>query len=356
MEFSEDQLNCIDEIECWKQLFTANDQVCTLGGYAGCGKTTVINHLAGEWPHAAVVCPTGKAAQVLRAKGTEARTIHSLIYYPDEQPDGTVRFKKKHASELNGTQQIIVDEASMVNCEVHDDLLSYGLPVLYVGDHGQLEPVGVNPELMKNPKLRLEKIHRQAMDNPILRLATAFREGRRVPYWSDPQGRLQVRPREDFVKLQRPDIQMICGFNATRHAANTRMRQELKLNAELICPGERIICLQNNRLFGIFNGQQFKVLDVGKARAKTIVLTIETDDGEPITMPCHVEQFGQNALEERRQDCAYMDYGYCLTAHKAQGSEFAEVLVLEEISKHWDARRWQYTVATRAKERLIYCR
>jgi ATP-dependent exoDNAse (exonuclease V) alpha subunit len=55
------------------------------------------------------------------------------------------------------------------------------------------------------------------------------------------------------------------------------------------------------------------------------------------------------------QKVALMDYGYCLTAHKAQGSEWEEVLVLEEIARGWDACRWRYTTTTRAKERLTYC-
>lgn len=73
-------------------------------------------------------------------------------------------------------------------------------------------------------------------------------------------------------------------------------------------------------------------------------------------LPCLREQFGQQPIKEfRSQKVALMDYGYCLTAHKAQGSEWNEVLVLEEIGRTWDPRRWRYTVATRAKERLVYC-
>ena len=72
------------------------------------------------------------------------------------------------------------------------DLLSFGLPVLFVGDHGQLEPIGTSAGLMADPHVRLETIHRQARGNPILRLATALREGRPTPYWDDPRGRLRV--------------------------------------------------------------------------------------------------------------------------------------------------------------------
>ncbi len=355
MEFSPDQQNAIDEINCWHDTFAhGNGRQLTVGGYAGTGKTTIINHLSQDWPAAAVCCPTGKAAQVLRSKGTPASTAHALIYIPKKTPTGRVIFRKK--PDLNGTKQIIVDEASMVDCQLYDDLMSFGLPVLFVGDHGQLEPVGPNPELMKAPKLRLEKIHRQAQENPILRLATAFREGRAVPYWSDPAGRLSIRPRKDFVELCRPEVQIICGFNRTRHDVNSRMRQARGVNHELIVPGERLICLRNNSFFGVFNGQQFVVDEIVRSKGKSITLRVFTDDGDPLELPCHRDQFGQSTMEEARRDTCYMDYAYAITCHKAQGSEHNDVLVLEEISTSWDPKRWRYTAATRARERLVYCK
>jgi exodeoxyribonuclease-5 len=251
---------------------------------------------------------------------------------------------------------IIADEASMIDHVLFWDLLYYGIPVLFVGDHGQLEPIGTNPGIMAAPTLRLEQIHRQALGNPILRLATAFREGRRTPPWEDPKGRLSVLKKYAFDGLISPDVQAICGFNRTRHGVNRRVRQMMGVGHTLVAPGEKLICLKNNRDWNIFNGQQVIVLDVIDRRRISIDLEVQTDDGRILTLTCLCEQFGRDPIKGFwEQDIALMDYGYCLTAHKAQGSEWDNVLVVEEIIDKWDARRWRYTAATRAKERLVYC-
>src|SRR5262249_49968513 len=149
----------------------------------------------------------------------------------------------------------------------------------------------------------------------------------------------------------------VCGFNKTRHDVNARVRRMMGPGRELVAPGERLICLQNNKRWSVFNGQQFTVLDVAHEGRRTIDVEVETDDGRSLVLPCLREQFGQDPLKDfRSKEILLMDYGYCLTAHKAQGSEWDTVLALEEIASAWDARRWRYTVATRAKERLIYCR
>src|SRR5262249_51141140 len=117
-----------------------------------------------------------------------------------------------------------------------------------------------------------------------------------------------------------------------------------------------LICLQNNRLYGIFNGQQVTVLDIGREGCHTIDLEVETDDGRILTLPALSRQFGHEEIKEfRSKEVALLDYGYCLTAQKAQGGEGEAVLAKEQIHSAWDARRWRYTVATRAKERLVYC-
>src|SRR5262249_44500082 len=210
--------------------------------------------------------------------------------------------------------------------------------------------------LMVNPKLRLETIHRQAQGNPILRLATAFREGRPTPRWEDPRGRLRVLGRGDFNGLVSPDVQAICGFNKTRHGVNARARQILGLGRELVAPGDKLVCLRNNKSWGIFNGQQVTVLDVAREGRRTIELEVETDDGRSLLLPALRQQFGHDLIKDfQSQGVALFDCGYCLTARKAQGAEWDAVLVLEEIARSWDARRWRYTAATRAKERLTYC-
>ncbi len=355
-EFSEDQQEALGKIFDWKHAPRGlNRQYLTMGGYAGTGKTSLVSHLIDLWGHGvAVGALCGKAAHVLRSKGVaHAQTLHSLIYVPFETFEG-VRFRKRQKLDPS-IASVIVDEASMVDHIVLRDLLSFNLPVLFVGDHGQLEPIGTNPRLMVQPEIRLEKIHRQAMDNPILRLASAFREGRPVPKWKDKEGRLDLTHQNQFWSLISPEYQMICGFNKTRHKANAIIREALGFK-ELVEIGEKLICLKNNKVHNIFNGQQVVVASIGAETKNRITLEVITDDDRSIYLPCWKPQFGQNAIDDFSQlDVALMDYGYCLTAHKSQGSEWPTVLALEEIANVWDAKRWRYTVATRAKERLIYC-
>jgi exodeoxyribonuclease-5 len=355
VDFSADQQQALDAILEWRAgRPRGENQYLTFGGYAGTGKTTLVSHLTGEWEGTATAAFCGKAANVLRSKGVDATTIHGLIYVPLRTHGNHVRYVLR--SSLPGVRTIIVDEASMVDHVLLQHLLSFRLPVLFVGDHGQLEPIGTNPRLMEAPHVRLETIHRQDRENPIISLATAFREGRPAQRWQDPRGRLSVLGRSEFHRLVSPDTQMICGVNETRHRVNKRVRELLRFGDRLVAVGEKLICLRNNRDWQIFNGQQMRVLDIGHETGSTIDLDVETDDGRTLTLPCLREQFGKKPVERFwSEGVALMDYGYCVTAHKAQGSEWPYVLILEEISSKWDARRWRYTAATRASQRLTYC-
>jgi exodeoxyribonuclease-5 len=353
LEWSPDQEAALWAAREWRR--SGSRPYLTIGGYAGTGKSTLVTELAKDWGDVAVCALWGKAAHVLRAKGTPATTIHSLIYVPRKDARGQVRYRRR--DHLGGTGTIIVDEAGMLDHVLLHDLLSFGIPTLFVGDHGQLEPIGTNPGLMKSPDVRLENVHRQALGNPILRAATAFREGREVPYSSDPRGRLEVVRKGEFDRRIAPAAQIICGFNPTRHRVNAMVRTMLGLNRFAVCPDDRLICLRNDKQCNLFNGQQVTVEDVGAISRRTTSVTVRTDDGRILTVECLTEQFGRDLIKEfRSKDVVMFDYGYCLTAHKAQGAEWDEVLVLEEISQFWDARRWRYTVATRAKQRLVYCR
>jgi exodeoxyribonuclease-5 len=302
---------------------------------------------------------SGKAASVLRSKRVDAQTIHSLIYAPIVDARGRVHFRRRATLQTPDNEPvstIIIDEASMVDEQLFDDLCSFGLPLLAVGDHGQLAPVGRDFGLMKTPDFRLEDVHRQAQDNPILRLATAFREGRPVPYWTDPRGRLNIAPKRQFDDYVCDGTQLICGFNPRRHCLNARVRGVLGFHGPLPHEGERLICLRNNRIYGLFNGQQVWCEAVHHVGAASIALDVRTEDENVITVRCHRDQFGRDTIHDHRDpNIALLDFGYCLTAHKSQGSEWDRVVVFEEIASGWDPRRWRYTVATRAKKSLVYC-
>src|SRR5262249_24761853 len=136
------------------------DQVQTLGGLAGSGKTVIVSALSDALPDFKVCALTGKAATVLLARGTKAGTIHSTIYEAIKRGMGVwLRLRQRSDIPCNG---FLVDEASMICRDLYDDLLSFGLPIIFVGDHGQFPPIGDDVFLMATPRYKLETIHRNA--------------------------------------------------------------------------------------------------------------------------------------------------------------------------------------------------
>ncbi|MBA3679254.1 AAA family ATPase, partial [Candidatus Saccharibacteria bacterium] len=186
---SGEQARALTAIGQWLKAFekNGNPQFLTLGGYAGTGKTTLLAALRTilntNRPEIRIsfAAFTGKAALVLKHKlktdnimqrGDSVSTLHSLMYHSEGSKDSAPSWRKR--DELKA-DLIVVDEASMVSEEIWQDLLSFGKPILAVGDHGQLPPIGSNFNLMDEPNLRLEKIWRQAADSPIISLATLAR-------------------------------------------------------------------------------------------------------------------------------------------------------------------------------------
>jgi len=324
----------------------------TLGGYAGTGKTTLVRSLKDRLPGFAVCAFTGKAANVLRKKGlSDASTIHSLIYIPVPEEKGQVHFELRENVEWSG---FIVDEASMVNVELYQDLKSFGRPMIFVGDHGQLEPVGNNPNLMKNPDYRLEKVHRNAGE--IAHFAEWIRLGKN-PEEFPTAGKVEFVPAYHKAallgsrKIMESVDQIICAYNATRLDMNLKMREFLGYKKKVEV-GERVMCLRNNKKIGLFNGMQGYVTQLHKGNQ----FDIDTEIGKFTRVSYHPDVWG---TEKIPQDIDLdgtnpFDYSYAVTCHKAQGDEWGDVMVIEQVCKNWDHVRWAYTAASRAKEQVIW--
>jgi len=323
----------------------------TLGGYAGTGKTTLVATLHELLPNFAVCAFTGKAATVLGRKGiADTSTIHSRIYKPVTELDGSVSFELRHRFEMNGIEGFLVDEASMVSRSIYEDLLSFKLPIVFVGDHGQLEPVGSDINVMANPMYRLETIHRNAGE--IARFAEHLREGKLANHYQS-KGKVKImyghRKMAEWVQYEAD--QMICAFNATRVSFNDLYR-EAAGRSGLVEPGERVICLRNNRQSGVYNGQQGIVKTVKLSKK---IMTVDMEGVGEVELEFCPEQFGQEKpLILQPYHVNLFDYGYCITAHKSQGSEWGRVVVKEERCNKWNHVRWSYTAASRAKDELIW--
>lgn len=346
-----------------------------LGGYAGTGKTTIMKEVIrriGRKLDPAPCAFTGKAASVLRRKGVyNASTIHQRMYQPVPQADGKTIWMRRGSIDQD---YWLVDEASMVSTDIYNDMRKFNLPMLFVGDPGQLEPVGENPELMRDPDITLTKIHRQAETNPILRLADMVRKGSGItlPIIPCPANLVLSRTpmwHKYWFEHEVADTQIICAFNSVRHKVNKDCRSRLGYAPQLLTVGDKVICLRNDYDYGVFNGQQFYVQKVrDENKDGTVIRADLVDDlGQNYrNIPMWKDVFGgkyeMKELEKDYRkfkdiDTCFFDYGYCVTCHKSQGSEWKKVIVLEQsyAAKMFDMNRWRYTAITRAAENLVYC-
>ncbi len=221
-----------------------------LAGYAGTGKTTLAKQIAQDTRGEVIFCAfTGKAALVLQRKGCEgARTIHSLLYRPVEMANGPPTFELNERSDGERASLIIVDECSMVDEALGRDLLALGTPILVLGDPAQLPPVkGVGYFTGSDPDFTLTEIHRQAADNPIIRMSMDIRGGRTLRPGRYGDSEVIARGGElDAERVMAAD-QMLVGRNATRMRNNARFRELRGTTSPMPIAGDKLVCLKNNK-------------------------------------------------------------------------------------------------------------
>lgn len=377
----------------------------TVGGFAGTGKTFTIAHLP-EWLPGVVIqfcAPTGKAAEQLRRKlpaGTAVRTIHSLLYHRvecercgcgncGELPGSLVPPQTCKKPVLNargvpaeeatwlydpawqraGTGEdgeppapapglLVADEASMINEIMFADLQRTGIPLIAVGDHGQLKPVKSGFSLMASPDLRLETIVRQRAGDPIIQMSAQARATGDISYGQQGPQAVKIYRSQWSWSLWAPGTMMVVARRKTRRANNLAIRAWQLGPAgagEVIAAGEPVICLKNSRQAGVFNGETFIVDEVGQVQELSVMLRC----GDR-WLNAAIAQFGcEDTLTSRETPpgTVLFDYAYAITCHKAQGSEAERVIVVEE---NWPVRgrgderqRWLYTAVTRARTELI---
>lgn len=357
----------------------------TVGGYAGTGKTTVTAHTVATlrslgFNNIGFCCFTGKAASVLRGKliangvlrDAYCGTIHSLIY--DVRLDSRGRVIGFDRKPTLNERLLVVDEASMVNEDIWNDLLEYKVPIIAVGDHGQLPPIkrpGA-PEfnLMKDPQFKLEKIHRQSLDNPILKLATLARTEGAIPHGKAGVGvscyyLKNAQVIEGALNYNRLRTTLfLCGINRSRVILNKAIRDALGYKTETPQIGEKVICLKNNRDAHIYNGVTGLVERCEIYDDRLYDLRVRMDDGVLFDGLALREQFNsESTIREpagfkpyEMKDVNLFDFGYAITVHKAQGSEADSVVLFMERARYMtdeDWKRWLYTGITRAKKYLL---
>ena len=333
-----------------------------LFGYAGTGKTTLARHVAdnadGKVLYAAF---TGKAAQVMRNKGCAgASTIHSLIYRARGSDEETPSFELWDDAPASKASLIVIDECSMVDAELGRDLLSFGVPVLVLGDPAQLPPVqngSAGYFTQAEPDAMLTEVHRQAQDDPIVRLSMAIRAGEPLEPFRDGDMQIVARADLDPQRVLEAD-QVLVGRNVTRRNYNKRLRERRGIADALPVAGDRLVCLRNNRKKGLFNGGLWSVKERG-ARKSLMTMRLMPDEpgmtrGVKVTVRPECFTGGIEDFDwTQRKPYDEFDYGYVLTVHKAQGSQWDDVVLFDESFAFPDSReRWLYTGITRAAKRL----
>jgi exodeoxyribonuclease-5 len=377
-------------------------QTFYLAGYAGVGKSALAKDLVSgsskKWLFAAY---TGKAAHVLSTKGCAgARTIHSLIYrFAGEakaaqiaalekelsSPDTTDIRRRAAAQELLQIQKtrgpkftrwetgpldsdevagVVVDECSMCNSELGRDLESFGKKILVLGDPAQLPPVrGGGYFTERDPDVMLTEVHRQSLDSGVLRLATHIREGGSLsgfPSAPDAVILSSATDREIRTQAALSADQVLVGLNRTRHDLNRRLRALRSRTTQLPYAGDRLVCLRNERDTGLFNGSQWTVLSAEQPTEETMALTVKSeDDDRVVATDAWLHHFDGRAEDLKRlgpgvRDYSEFDWGSALTVHKAQGSGWPRVLVVDESRRlgGTEPRRWIYTAITRSSEHV----
>lgn len=400
VQLSDEQQNAIAIIRTWyrnEAEYRGASRVFRLFGAAGTGKTTIAKHIGpalGVEP--AFGAYTGKAAHVLRRKGVPATTIHSALYTPthnrelrirlDElrraladyrldspDPDPAVladhqeqieaiehelrkpSFEFNPGSEWGYADLIVLDEVSMVNAKMAADIERLGVPVLVLGDPCQLPPIdGGGYYTDARPDVLLEQVHRQALESPVLRLATEVREG---GSWT------AERVRVNLAEAMAAD-QVLCWKNSTRWQLIWKMRAKRGYPEGRPVAGDRIMCLVNNKDIGVFNGQQFTVTSAGQESGVWSILAAD-EEGGPRELLAHPEGFqglaqeqhAKNTFRAFRGEVGLFTFADAITVHRAQGSEWEHVYLVDQThqmtrSSAAEKRAWIYTGISRASEKV----
>ncbi len=432
MELSDQQGKAVKSVVNWWDNERHHQQTEEIAGFAGTGKSTILPFIIDDMginpANIGFMAPTGKAAKVmgnkLRSQGFHniPTTIHSAIYQPkaqkadalerelNEKNDALFQLQAEKATpeemkevlkqidilkkdldraydqdaprfQLNPESKlvtgdielIVIDEGSMVGESMAEDLRSFDIPILVMGDPGQLPPVGEDPGFdLHNAGTMLTEIHRQAADNPVIHIATLIRKGERPEFGDYGQGVRVVRRKEDKYTLDLDrDCQVIVGTNKTRWKLTSKMRRSAGYEGMAPGEGEPLMICKNSRQFPllvngtpVFSAIDHEPLEEGKER---FVVDVFDEEGKRYKMFAY-----QGLLEEHekrvkgfssadksrayrsRINDNHIDFAWAITCHKSQGSQWDEVIVHDESGVfREDADKWLYTAVTRTAGGLI---
>ena len=375
IEFNAEQEKAI------KSAFT--EPLVIVTGGPGTGKTTIVHAIIKLYlklnndsqalaSEIALLAPTGRAAK--RMKETTlmpAQTIHKFLGYKGGNKFDYNKYNKTSA------KLIIIDEASMMDLSLAHRLFTSmqdNTQVIIVGDVDQLPSVGPGQILkdLINTKeirtIRLTKIHRQAEDSSIIRLAHSINEG------IIPENILEKKQDRNFIQTDnehilpllvdlvkksiergkdiQKDIQILVpmyrgdvGINEINNQIQELVNplslcnEEIKHIGRSFRPNDKVIQLVNRADKNIMNGDIGYVMHLQYKNSKPVGLTVMFDIG--------TVEYTTDELED-------LALAYSVSVHKAQGSEF-DIVIMPISTMHYVMlkRKLIYTGITRAKKSLI---
>lgn len=387
IEFNEQQIYALYDIEKWWHHSTK--QVYELSGAAGTGKTTLIKYFIERMNiplnRVAFVAYMGKASMQMARNGLPAQTIHSLIYeykkVPETDENGEYVFRKNGRPKMTmgfvlreklekDIDLIVVDEGSTVDEKTGKDILSFGIPVIVLGDLNQLPPVYGKPIFLTNPDCILTQVMRQEEGNPIVWLAHRVLDGESLPLGV--YGKSSVIGKADLNNyiLKEADV-VLTASNKLRNEINTMFREQITPVRKLDAPnlGEKIICRRNNWKKSI---DDVIYLTNGTVGTVTYV-DIESFDGDKIKIdfkPDFLQKKfknlfidykrmfenpgGKQEMKKGSRKVDVFEFAYAITTHLSQGSQYNNVVFLNERT-HFNKetyKKLQYTAITRAIDKI----
>lgn len=372
--------------------YRAGEKYVVISGYAGTGKSTlvkfIIEALDIDPNDVAYATYTGKAAEVLRKKGCpNAMTTHRLLYEFWPREGGGFYKKPKATLDYN---VIVIDEISMLPIDMVELLFSHPVYVICLGDPFQLPPVEKDTanHLLDNPHVFLDQIMRQAEESDIIRMSMKIRNGELLQPYKGNDIQI-VRPTELVTGMLTWADEVLVATNAKRVYYNNQIRALLNLPAQPTT-GDKVICLRNywddctflgdpivNGTIGILQHPveqkivypYFAHTTVKSSQVINTSIKIgESDCISEVNIDKNLINGGDYSLDWRdvyklgKLKEKYGDYipreyayGYAITTHKAQGSQWEKVLVLEERFPFdkIEHQRWLYTAVTRAEQKCV---
>lgn len=316
-------------------------------------------------------------------------TAHKLLYKSRPMPDGKFMYIPKDCLEED-YKLIVVDEVSMLPKTLWDLLLSHKVHVLACGDPFQIPPIDKDSDnhILDNPHIFLDEIMRQAAESEIIRVSMDIRNGKPLNYFKGNEVQI-IRNEEVVDGMYDWADQILVATNAKRQVINDFMRQSKGYDA-LPQIGDKVIALRNcwdtfdtngemalvNGTIGYITDKKLEYREYPLYRFPQVPILksqIETPEGETFkAIACDYTALktGKKFLTPqqeyqiiRRRDLKgsepiEFNYGYAITTHRAQGSQWNKVLVYEEqfpFNREEHARHL-YTGVTRAAEKLVLVR